>query len=101
MRIHSAVKLLGGALALSAGMQQPAQAQDFQRGQALFEVQCQGCHGDPKTFDTDRKVKTVVELRKRIAAWAGHAGTEWGEGEVEDVLLFMNKSFYHLQEGGL
>lgn len=95
MRIHPLVPFYAIALVLSG----PAHAQNFQRGQELFEHQCHGCHDDLRRASKEGKVKTLNGLRKKIASWAEHGGTQWGNSEVDDVTYYLNKSFYRLKSG--
>jgi mono/diheme cytochrome c family protein len=70
-----------------------AHAQNFGRGQELFEHQCQACHDDMHE-PSRRKAKSLDELKKRVEAWSTHTGAHWTKSEVGDVLYFLNKSFY-------
>jgi hypothetical protein len=76
----------------------PALAENFERGQELYEDQCGECHSNMDTPNKIRKVKTLSALRQRIASWAGHTGSEWGNSELDDVSYYLNKSFYHFTE---
>jgi hypothetical protein len=76
----------------------PCRAENFQRGQELYEDHCQACH-EELMHAQRRKVKTPEELRKRIEAWAAHAGADWKQSEVDDVLYFLNRSFYRFDQG--
>jgi mono/diheme cytochrome c family protein len=89
-------KFIGIGLALTALTATDAQAQNFQRGQALFEHQCHGCHGDLTLAKAEGSVKSKAELKQKITSWAKHTGTDWGNSEIKDVLFYMDKSFYHL-----
>ena len=97
MRIYPVILL--SAIGLAWAGVAMAQAPDFERGEALFEHQCHGCHGDLNFAKTEGKVKALPALRKKIAAWAEHSGADWGKGEVDDVLYYMDKSFYHFKAG--
>ena len=99
MRIQTLIPSCAIGLALAGLATTPAHAENFERGQELFQHQCGACHGDLLFADKQgKKAKTLEELRKKIASWADHSGTEWGNSEVDDVLLYMNKSFYHFKE---
>lgn len=74
-----------------------AGAQNPGRGQELFEHHCQSCHFDFHER-RDRHVKSLSELKSRITAWSTHTSTEWGDDEVEDVLRYLNSSFYKFPE---
>jgi mono/diheme cytochrome c family protein len=99
MRIHLLISVAACALAGPAFAQAPAHTENFQRGQELFENQCRVCHGDLKPSEGSGRINTVDDLRKRIVGWAAHTGTDWKDSEVDDVLYFMNQSFYHLKSG--
>lgn len=98
MRNFPILPLLGLGLSFTALMANPVHAENFARGQELFEHQCHGCHGDLVFAGKEGKVQSLSELSKRISSWAAHTGTEWGNSEIDDVLLYMNKSFYHFKE---
>ncbi|MGZ8217533.1 c-type cytochrome [Methylomagnum sp.] len=68
-------------------------AQDFARGQELFQQHCQACHEDLHEA-RHRHVRTLDELRQRVQGWATHTNTGWQKGEVDDVLFYLNQSFY-------
>lgn len=89
-------RFLGMWLFLSVLVARPAVAENFQRGQELFEHHCHGCHGDLRMASKEGKVKTLSELRDRIISWSIHSGSDWSDSEVDDVLYYMNKSFYHI-----
>ena len=99
MRIHTVIYLSATSLALGGLLPTPAQAQNFERGKELFDHQCHGCHGDLRFADKEGKVKSLADLREKISSWAVHSGAEWGNSEVDDVLYYMNKSFYRFTEG--
>ena len=97
MRVY--LFMLLSAIALSMAAPAMAQPPNFQRGGELFEHQCHGCHGDLNFAATEGRVKTAQDLRKKIAGWATHSGADWGKSEVEDVLYYMDTSFYHFKGG--
>lgn len=74
----------------------PAQAENYQRGHALYGNHCQACHAKRVRLSKKRKVKTLSELRKRVAGWAAHARDDWGESEVDDVVHYLNRRYYPL-----
>ncbi|SMF95527.1 hypothetical protein SAMN02949497_2892 [Methylomagnum ishizawai] len=71
----------------------PASAQNFARGQELFEDHCQACHEDFNRPEV-RHLGSAEELRARIEAWATHTNTGWKKEDVEDVLFYLDRSFY-------
>lgn len=75
----------------------PVHAQNFQRGQELFEHHCLACHHDFERTDS-RHVRSLAELRRKIEAWASHTNVGWRKTEIGDVLYYINKSFYHFPQ---
>lgn len=87
MRIQARIAVVLFCAALNA------KADDFARGSDLYANHCQSCHADD-LHRCNQKVKNLVELRARVQAWAAHTGNGWRSQEVDDVVLFLNKSFY-------
>jgi len=83
------------SLALTASA--PARAENFARGQELYDHHCQSCHED-LMHARNRKLKTLDALRSRIRDWASHTGNTWSAEDVDDVLYYLNKSFYHFDQ---
>lgn len=85
------VAALGGLLMFSGTVL----AQDFDRGQALYENHCLSCHeATVHTRDT-RRATSVVELREWVATWNFHASLGWSSEEIDDVADYMNRRYYH------
>ena len=90
--------LLKTSLLISAlGLSSATQAQNFARGQELYNQQCQSCHED-LMHARNRKLKTLNGLRSRIQDWSSHSGNSWKAEEIDDVLYYLNKSFYHFDQ---
>ncbi len=85
---------------LAASAAPLAFAQNFARGQELFEDHCQACHEE---FDRPeaRHMRNLEELRSRIDAWAAHTNAGWKKEDVDDVLFYLNKSFYRFDQKSL
>lgn len=83
-------------LAMTVGPS-PALAENFARGQELYNLQCQSCHED-LLHARNRKLKSLAELRKRIEDWAAHTGNTWTREDIDDVLYYLNKSFYRFDQ---
>ncbi len=98
MRVNPITLWVGLSVILSIFVSVPALAENFERGQDLYEDQCGECHSNLDTPNKTRKVKTLSALRERIASWAAHTGSEWGNSELDDVSSYLNKSFYHFTE---
>jgi len=102
MKFHKLIQccLIGVELSSIGMLPGQVRAENYERGQQLFEDHCRACHGDLMFAEKqDKKAKSLEELRKKIGSWADHGGMEWGNDEVDDVLLYMNKSFYHFKSG--
>lgn len=90
------VALAAGAALLLGGV--PVAAQEFSRGQALYENHCRSCHESwAHTRDT-RKVASMNDLRRRVAAWSAHAGLGWSDEEIGDVADYLARTFYKLED---
>lgn len=72
----------------------PSMAEEFSRGQALYENHCQSCHADWAHTRSGRKVTSLNELHRRVASWSIHAGLDWSDEEVEDVTEYLEANFY-------
>ena len=80
-------------LGLIMSLPAPALAQNFGRGQDLYKQHCESCHED-LLHTRNKKIKNLDTLRRRIQDWASHTGNTWSYEEIEDVLYYLNKSFY-------
>lgn len=83
----------------------PAQAADAARGKALHDAHCTGCHnsimsGDPTAIFTrpQRIVRSFDGLQKRVRFCESMAGTSWSEADINDVIAYLNQSFYKFSE---
>ena len=85
------------SLLILSAIASPAHAQNFARGQELYNQQCQSCHED-LMHARNRKLKTINGLRSRIQDWSSHSGNSWTAEEIDDVLYYLNKSFYHFDQ---
>lgn len=96
MSVNYSTGLLGACLSMAVLAPAPALAENYQRGHELYGNHCQACHAKMVHLSKKRKVKTLSELRKRVAGWAAHAGDDWGDSEVDDVVHYLNRRYYHL-----
>jgi mono/diheme cytochrome c family protein len=74
-----------------------AQAENQERGRALYENQCETCHGDWAHSRKARKAKSIADLRSRVAAWSVHSGLDWRPEEIDDVVEYLDTQFYHFK----
>jgi cytochrome c5 len=74
----------------------PAQGQDLQRGRLLYETHCATCHAE-KLHQRDKSVvKSMADLRDMVARWARETKRSFALDELEDVVLYLNRSHYRL-----
>jgi len=96
MSVKHSTRLLSLALSIALLVPASARAADYQRGFLLYGNHCQACHAKTLHVSETRTVKTLSELRKRVAGWAEHAGDDWGKSEIGDVVHYLNRRYYHL-----
>ena len=84
-------------LLLGIGLCIPAHAENFSRGQDLYNQHCRLCHEDGVHIRS-HNLKKLEDLRARIKGWADHTGNNWNREDVDDVLYYLNKSFYHFDQ---
>jgi mono/diheme cytochrome c family protein len=75
------------------GAQEPL---EFDRGRALYENHCQGCHEALAHTRADREVKSIAGLRARVSSWSVHSGLNWTDDEIDDVARYLNRRFYQI-----
>ncbi len=98
MKHHTFLAYTGLCALLTAAAYAPSVlAENFARGQELYNQQCQSCHED-LLHARNRKLKTLDALRKRIEDWVSHTGNPWSREEIDDVLYYLNKSFYRFDQ---
>jgi len=76
----------------------PVWAENFKRGEELYNDHCDFCHDSSTHPGKIQNVKSLSELKKRIDSWAEHTGQHWNEQDTNDVLYYLNKSYYHFEE---
>ena len=69
-------------------------AEEFDRGQALYENHCRECHESWAHSRDGRHVTTLDGLRQRVAAWSIHSSLDWNQQEIDDVADYLNRQFY-------
>jgi mono/diheme cytochrome c family protein len=72
-------------------------AEEFSRGQALYENHCQSCHTDWAHTRSERKVTSMGELHRRVAAWSIHSGLDWSDEDIGDVADYLEQNFYRFE----
>jgi mono/diheme cytochrome c family protein len=90
------MRLAGLALLLYAASASP---QDAERGKALYQTHCGGCHYERVHDRLRPAVKDLAELRDMVARWAPQAKRSFTLDEIEDIVQYLNESHYRFGLG--
>ena len=85
------------AMALSA-VNTPLSAQEFDRGEALYENHCKECHEALAHTRQHSRINSMGDIRSWVASWSVHSKLDWSSEDVADVADYLNKKFYHLTD---
>ena len=79
----------------------PAWAQDAQRGRALYETHCLGCHYERiHARDPSRSpIRTLAQLRVEVANRAALSGRPFTLEDLDDLAEYLNRSHYRMRNG--
>ena len=81
------------AAALAAAALLPAHAQ-VERGRVLYETHCINCHTTGVHARDHREVENFQGLRQWVARWNVNLALGWGEEDILEVALYLNRRFY-------
>jgi mono/diheme cytochrome c family protein len=84
-------------MALSA-VNTPLSAQEFNRGEALYNNHCKECHETLAHTRPGSRINSMGEIRSRVTSWSVHSNLDWSSEDVEDVAAYLNRKFYHLTD---
>ena len=93
----TSIAVLGAALAGCAAppSSEAGDVRDFERGRALYDNNCRVCH----TSKVHRRVPQLPvneeELYRIVLTWVHYEGLSWTSEEVEDVVYYVNRVYYH------
>ena len=65
------------------------------RDQLLYEHHCTGCHESQAYIRSQRKVRSLDDIRYWVVRWSTHLGLDWKAPEVESVTEYLNRHYYH------
>ena len=73
-----------------------AQAQEvnLERGEALYRNHCNVCHESLVHIRDHPTAKTIQNLRLQVTRWAAEIDQGWGNDEIEDVLGYLDATYY-------
>lgn len=99
MKTHALI-LSVAALACSS-----AWAADIQRGKELHDANCIRCHasivgGNGTAIYTrpDRRIDSLEALNAQVHRCKNSLGVSWPEDQIEDVVAYLNQTFYHFKK---
>lgn len=84
------------ATALAAALAWPTHAPgaDAQRGKALYEARCGGCHAESVHGRPKREAADFAAVRSWVRRWGDNLGLRWTDEEVADVAAYLNGRYY-------
>ena len=72
-----------------------AKAENLERGKALYENHCVGCHEDTVHQRDAHQAKSLQDIRAFVARWEKVQGLKWGDEERADVASYVNSKYYN------
>ena len=94
MRNPGRTLLALAALAAAPAFAASGAAPDPERGRALYEMRCLGCHGESVHSREKRAAQDYASIRAWVARWNETLGARWGSDEVDDVVAYLNAAYY-------
>jgi cytochrome c5 len=67
------------------------------RGQLLYENHCLGCHESIVHIRGSQTMRSLPDLRAKVAQWAVFLRLTWGRDEIEDVTRFLDNNYYFFE----
>jgi hypothetical protein len=71
------------------------QAADIENGDDLHFENCTGCHDSTAYSRDNRKVRSLARLGTQVRFCKDNLGLTWFDDEVNDVIGYLNKEYYH------
>lgn len=76
----------------------PLSAEEFDRGEALYNNHCKECHEGMAHNRPGSRIGSVGDIRSWVASWSVHSSLDWSNEEIVDVADYLNKKFYQLTD---
>ncbi len=73
----------------------PSYAADIENGDDLHFENCTGCHDSSTYTRENRRVQSLARLGTQVRFCKNSLGLTWFDDEVDDVIGYLNKEFYH------
>lgn len=65
-------------------------------GKELYDGRCLSCHKEAPYGSGTPKAKSLDAVRSMTKLWANLApGTAWTQKDLDDVVEYLNKQYYH------
>jgi len=71
-----------------------AWAADTDRGRALYELRCQGCHAESVHARQKRVAVDFEDVRRWVERWNATLSLRWSDEEMDDVAVHLNTTYY-------
>jgi len=72
-----------------------AHSADIDNGGELHADKCTTCHDSSLYTRENRRVQTLPRLGTQVRFCKDNLGITWFDDEVDDVVGFLNKNYYH------
>ena len=68
-----------------------------ERGKQLHDKQCLKCHDNGVYTRENRFISSREALQKQVQRCNLNVGAQWFDEDVNDVVLYLNESFYNFK----
>jgi hypothetical protein len=82
------------ALAALIALLLPAAGAQPERGRALYELRCTGCHSESVHARVKRVATDFDAVRGWVKRWDRDLKLGWSAEEIEDVTVYLNDTYY-------
>jgi hypothetical protein len=65
-----------------------------ERGGELYESRCGECHSESVHGREKRVATDFSEVRRWVSRWNENLKLRWGDEEIDDVTVYLNKTYY-------
>ena len=72
-----------------------ANAADINNGNDLHSANCTSCHDSAIYTRENRRVRSLANLGTQVRFCKDNLGISWFDDEVDDVISYLNKNYYH------
>ena len=69
-----------------------------ERGRGLYLNHCLACHESTAHVRSNRRARTLPEVRRWVARWSVQLELGWGPSEIDDVTAYLNRAYYRLAD---